>query len=179
VTAPPAQDVRSAFAATLGKASRQWRYLVDSRLKAFGLTEATWRPLLHVSKFASAPRQKDLAESLGIEGPSLVRLLDALERDGFIVRRGTTDRRTKAIHLTPRGEKLGRKIDTVVAGVREEVLAGISDAELGAAFVVLETIQRSIAARTGAAKPVRPRAGRLAAGELLRAAASRPRGKRA
>lgn len=179
MTAPPVQDMRSAFAATLGKASRQWRYLVDSRLKAFGLTEATWRPLLHVSKFASAPRQKDLAESLGIEGPSLVRLLDALERDGFIVRRGTADRRTKAIHLTPRGERLGRKIDTVVAGVREEVLAGISDAELGAAFLVLESIQRSIAAKTGAAKPVRPRAGRLAAAELLRAAVPRPRGKRA
>src|SRR5262245_58110 len=179
MTVPRAHDVRSMFGYTLGRVSRQWRYLVDARLKTFGLTEATWRPLRHVARFEAPPRQKDLAESLGIEGPSLVRLLDALERDGFIVRRGTTDRRTKAIHLTPRGEKLGRKIDTVVAGVREEVLAGISDAELGAAFLVLETIQRSIAAKTGAAKPARPRSGRLAAAELLRTAAPRPRGKRA
>lgn len=156
MTVPPAHEVRSAFGALLGGVSRQWRYLVDARLKDFGLTDATWRPLLHVSKFEAAPRQKDLAESLGIEGPSLVRLLDALERDGFIVRRVTADRRTKAIHLTPRGEKLGRKIETVVAAVREEILAGISDRELASAFIVLETVQRSIVAGS-AASPRSPR----------------------
>jgi len=147
MTLPRGHDVRSNFGAKLGRVSRQWRYLVDARLKGFGLTEATWRPLRHLARFDAPPRQKDLAESLGIEGPSLVRLLDALERDGFIVRRGTDDRRTKTIHLTPHGEKLGRKIETVAAAVREEILNGISDQELAAAFQVLETIQRSIEAK--------------------------------
>ena len=147
MTVPRAHDVRSMFGYTLGRVSRQWRYLVDARLKTFGLTEATWRPLRHVARFEKPPRQKDLAESLGIEGPSLVRLLDALESDGFIVRRGTDDRRTKTIHLTPRGEKLGRKIEAVVTEVRDVVLAGIADQDLAVASQVLQAMQKAIAAQ--------------------------------
>src|SRR6185295_12961479 len=127
---PPApssgSDGRAAFGALIGQVARRWRALVDARLKAFGLTEATWRPLLHLSKFPAPPRQTDLAESLSIEGPSLVRLLDTLERDGYILRCADSDRRTKTIRLTPRGETLQRKIAAVVADTRDQVLAGVA-----------------------------------------------------
>ena len=152
------EHTRAAFGPTLGKVFRRWRGLVDRRLKAFGLTEATWRPLLHVSRFDSPPRQTDLAESLGIMGPSLVRLLDALERDGLIVRCGDADRRTKTIRLTPRGEALQGKIEAVVIEVRRELLAGISDRDLATATRVLEQVGASIE-RIGRA-PSRPAARR-------------------
>ena len=161
---PPAPssgaDRRAAFGALIGQVARRWRALVDARLKEFGLTEASWRPLLHLSKFAAPPRQTDLAESLSIEGPSLVRLLDTLERDGYILRCADSDRRTKTIRLTPRGETLQRKIAAVVADTRNQVLAGIADRRLAAAAQVLEEVQRSIHA-LGASKdgstPRRPR----------------------
>jgi DNA-binding MarR family transcriptional regulator len=90
----------------LGQVARRWRALIDTRLKVFGLTDATWRPLLHLSKLPAPPRQTDLADSLGIEGPSLVRLLDTLERDGYIVRCADSDRRTKTIRQV--GERAAR-----------------------------------------------------------------------
>jgi MarR family transcriptional regulator for hemolysin len=126
--------------------ARRWRALVDVRLKEFGLTEATWRPLLHLSKFSAPPRQTDLAESLSIEGPSLVRLLDMLERDGYILRCADSDRRTKTIRLTPRGETLQRKIAAVVADTRSQVLADVAGRRLMAAIEVLEEVQRAIQA---------------------------------
>jgi MarR family transcriptional regulator for hemolysin len=130
----------------LGQVARRWRALVDTRLKVFGLTDATWRPLLHLSKLPGPPRQTDLAESLGIEGPSLVRLLDTLERDGYIVRCADSDRRTKTIRLTPRGETLQRKIEAVVAETRDQLLGGVPDSRLVAAIRVLDDVQRSIEA---------------------------------
>lgn len=132
------------FGALIGQVARRWRALVDARLKEYGLTEATWRPLLHLSKFPAPPRQTDLAESLSIEGPSLVRLLDTLERDGYILRCADSDRRTKTIRLTPRGQTLQRKIAAVVAETRDEVLAGVADRQLASAIEVLEEVQRSI-----------------------------------
>ncbi|HZF32624.1 MAG TPA: MarR family transcriptional regulator [Candidatus Angelobacter sp.] len=144
-------DLQAAFGAQVGQVARRWRALVDARLKEFGLTEATWRPLLRLSKFATPPRQTDLAESLSIEGPSLVRLLDTLERDGYILRCADSDRRTKTIRLTPRGETLQRKIAAVVADTRSRVLAGVADRRLAAALQVLEEVERSIRA-LGASK---------------------------
>jgi len=125
------------------------------RLKQYGLTEATWRPLLHLSKFEAPPRQTDLAESLSIEGPSLVRLLDTLERDGYILRCADSDRRTKTIRLTARGETLQRKIEAVVAETRDEVLAGVSERQLSAAIEVLEEAQRAVRRLAEAGRPAR------------------------
>ena len=149
-------DPRAAFGALIGQVARRWRALVDLRLKEYGLTEATWRPLLHLSKFEAPPRQTDLAESLSIEGPSLVRLLDTLERDGYILRCADSDRRTKIIRLTPRGETLQRKIAAVVAETRDQVLAGVADRQLAAATEVLEEVQRAIRG-LGEASPAKRR----------------------
>jgi MarR family transcriptional regulator, transcriptional regulator for hemolysin len=148
-------DRRAVFGALIGQVARRWRALVDARLKEYGLTEATWRPLLHLSKFPAPPRQTDLAESLSIEGPSLVRLLDTLERDGYILRCADSDRRTKTIRLTPRGETLQRKIAAVVAVTRDQVLAGVADRRLAAATEVLEEVQRSILVLGEAGTPSR------------------------
>ena len=143
--APPSgADPRAAFGALIGQVARRWRAVVDLRLKEYGLTEATWRPLLHLSKFEAPPRQTDLAESLSIEGPSLVRLLDTLERDGYVLRCADTDRRTKTIRLTARGETLQRKIAAVVAETRGQVLADVSERQLAVAIEVLEEVQRAI-----------------------------------
>ena len=153
-------DRRAVFGALIGQVARRWRALVDARLKEYGLTEATWRPLLHLSKFPAPPRQTDLAESLSIEGPSLVRLLDTLERDGYILRCADSDRRTKTIPLTPRGETLQRKIAAVVADTRNQVLAGVADRRLAAATEVLEQVQRSILALNAFEVSVAPRRAR-------------------
>jgi MarR family transcriptional regulator for hemolysin len=148
-------DLQAVFGTLVGQVARRWRALVDMRLKEYGLTEATWRPLLHLSKFEAAPRQTDLAESLSIEGPSLVRLLDTLERDGYILRCADSDRRTKTIRLTARGETLQRKIAAVVAETRGQVLADVGERQLLAATAVLEEVQRSIQALAETAVPTR------------------------
>src|SRR5258708_4762906 len=68
----------------------------DGGLAPFGLTEATWLPLVRVARAPAPMRQKHLAASLVLDGSTVVRLLDALEASGLIERREeSADRRAK------------------------------------------------------------------------------------
>src|ERR1700722_20905977 len=96
-------EIRAPFGAIVSQTARRWRRAVDRRLQPFGLTEATWLPLLRVARAPAAMRQKDLAASLSLDSSSVVGLLDALEEAGFVERREDSDRRAKAVVLAGGG----------------------------------------------------------------------------
>ena len=62
----PSVDERTLLARRIALASRQWRRAVNLRLGAYGLTEATWLPLLHLSRAEEPMRQKELAAALEV-----------------------------------------------------------------------------------------------------------------
>jgi MarR family transcriptional regulator for hemolysin len=144
------------FGFQISRIARRLRQAVDVELRAYGLTEATWRPLVYVARLGAGVRQKELAVALGIEGPSLVRLLDGLERRGLIERReDDTDRRARGIHLTAAGRALQRRVAKVSGAVQRRVLAGVAPADLAAcdrAFAVIETALDEAAAGAPAAR---------------------------
>ncbi len=121
--------------------ARQWRKAIDRELLAFGLTEATWLPLLHVARAEAPMRQKDLAASLTLDNSSVVRLLDALEAAGMIERRAdAVDRRAKGLVLTKRGRATVAKVEAVSTRIRAELLHDVSAGDLGVATRVLDHI---------------------------------------
>src|SRR5579871_1146066 len=90
------RQLRDGFGSLVARAARQWRREVDRRLQPFGLTEATWLPLIYLARAKAPMRQKDLAAALTLDGSSVVRLLDALEASRLIERREEgADRRAK------------------------------------------------------------------------------------
>jgi MarR family transcriptional regulator, transcriptional regulator for hemolysin len=146
----PSLDIRQIFGSRLGYVSRQWRRAVDERLLLFGLTEATWLPLLYVARSRMPMRQKDLAELIGIESSTLVRLIDALDHAELIERRTDGDRRARTLCLTPRGLALVEQVEVVSAAIRQQILAGITDEEL---TITLSVIDRICVALTQARAP--------------------------
>ena len=146
----PPLNIRQVFGRRLGYTARQWRLAVDERLQPFGLTEASWLPLLHLARGRMPMRQKDLAESVGIESSTLVRLIDALDEAGLIERRTDCDRRAKILCLTPRGRAQVEKVEEAAAAIRQQILASISDEEL---TMTLSVIDRICAALTRARAP--------------------------
>src|SRR5918997_3858468 len=85
---------------SIGQISRRWRARLDGRMAAFGLTEARWLPLLHLARGGDGLTQKALAARLGVEGPTLVRTLDWLEREGLGAPRAVPhDRRGQSVAL--------------------------------------------------------------------------------
>jgi MarR family transcriptional regulator for hemolysin len=130
------------FGALLSRTARSWRRAVDRRLQPFGLTEATWLPLLRVARASAPMRQKDLAASLSLDSSSVVRLLDALQAAGLVERREEEDRRAKAIVLTALGQKTVARVESVAREVRQEALADVADGDVAAAARVLGHICR-------------------------------------
>jgi MarR family transcriptional regulator for hemolysin len=133
-------DIGEGFSVELGRISRRWRARLDERLRQTGLTQARWVVLLQLSRVGPVA-QRELAERLGIEGPTLVRVLDNLEKQGLVERRPCDgDKRVKEIHLTDAARPLIEKIARISAELRGQVLADIPDEELRGALAVLRVI---------------------------------------
>lgn len=133
------------FGFNVARLARRLRQAVDAELQAFGLTEATWRPLAYVGRLGGGVRQKELAIALSIEGPSLVRLLDGLERRGLIERReDETDRRARGIYLTRAGHDLAVRVAKVGTEIQTRLLTSVPPADLEICQRVLANMERQL-----------------------------------
>ncbi|WP_454858931.1 MarR family winged helix-turn-helix transcriptional regulator [Rhizobium binxianense] len=115
-----------AFGALIGQVNRLWRRSIDESLSQLGLTEATWRPLIYISRAAQPLSQNDLAELLSLDRSSIVRLLDKLEGSGFVVRReDSIDRRVKRLQLTSRGQNIAEQAESASRQLHAKVFNAI------------------------------------------------------
>jgi MarR family transcriptional regulator for hemolysin len=139
---------RSNLLFRLSYLTRRWRQVLDAEFHSSGLTDATWRPLLHLHILGDGIRQKDLAASIGIEGPSLVRLIDTLIAKGLIERAtDSSDRRAKLLCLTPAGGEVVARIRETVTRLEDELLRPFSDSDIarfGEFVMQLETTASDI-----------------------------------
>src|SRR5215472_16344869 len=143
---PTAKQIDFGF--RVARIARRLRQAVDAELRVLGLTEATWRPVVYVRRLGDGVRQKELATALSIEGPSLVRILDNLERRGLIERRADeSDRRARGIHLTRAGRELARRAAKVGGEIQMRLLANVPPQELEACLRVLGSIERELEER--------------------------------
>jgi MarR family transcriptional regulator for hemolysin len=138
----PLQGIRYKFSRLLTVTQRRWAHYLDKRLAMLGLTDAKWHTLVEISKSQTTLNQRELADRLGIEPATLVKLLDGLAAKKLVRRVADgTDRRTKRIEITPAGSNVLGKISAVAEEIRNELLQDVSDKELRAAIAVLERVQ--------------------------------------
>ncbi|HSG88110.1 MAG TPA: MarR family transcriptional regulator [Pseudomonadales bacterium] len=138
--------VRERFGFTLGRLGRIWRQQLDARLLARGVSYSRWVVLAYLTRLGEGINQKDLAGYMGIEAPTLVRLLDGLEAEGLVERRPhPADRRAKAVHLTANAAPELAQFNEVAREVRATLLDGISEADLETCLMVLDRIDRNAA----------------------------------
>ncbi|GLS45950.1 MarR family winged helix-turn-helix transcriptional regulator [Methylobacterium brachythecii] len=141
--------LRQAYTQALLLAGRHWRRAADAVVQPHGISDATALPLLMIGRMQGEPRQNALADAVGIEGPSLVRLLDQLCAAGLVQRKeDPTDRRAKVLSLTPAGQSTVARMETDLDHLRESVFARVSRADLEASlrvFRVLQDVDRTTA----------------------------------
>ncbi|MGE4504699.1 MAG: MarR family winged helix-turn-helix transcriptional regulator [Desulfovibrionaceae bacterium] len=111
--------------------SREWRKLIDARLRDRAMSASRWQVLKTLDLIGHPASQKEIADFIGIGGPTLVRSLDGLERDGWVRRRlSERDRRVKLVELRPKATRLLEEITQVCLGIQEEVLAPLQEQEI-------------------------------------------------
>jgi MarR family transcriptional regulator for hemolysin len=123
--------------------ARAWRTKLDQRLRPLGLSQGKWRTLIHLSQGGNKLTQKEIADRMGVEGATVAGLLNRLQDDGWIERRGSEDdRRCKIIHLQRRSKSVLDKIFNTAHELRHELIEDISQGDLETCIRVLDQIRK-------------------------------------
>jgi MarR family transcriptional regulator, transcriptional regulator for hemolysin len=135
-------DLEERFADTLHATARAWRLAVDRRLKCLGTSQASWTTIAVVARARSLLSQSELADHLGVEGATIVSMVDRLVKGGLVVRQtSSADRRVKRVMLTDAGSRLYDNVKAVATDMRKELLANVDPKHLVVATELLETLQ--------------------------------------
>lgn len=124
--APDSHAEAPLFGYTLMGLGRQWRRVIHLRLAELGLTDATWVPLFHLHAAGQGISLKALAQRVGLESSTLVRVVDLLESRG-LVRRETDvqDRRSKLLQVTDAGRAAVADVRAKLVQVEGRLLDGM------------------------------------------------------
>jgi MarR family transcriptional regulator for hemolysin len=134
--------LQRAITTLLPQLSRAYRKHIDRAFLSLGVSQTLGLPVMLLGRLGDGVRQGALVEALGIEPPSLVPLLDQLERSGLVERRPcVADKRAKTLHLTPTGHDLATRAEAAAETVRSALLGGISVEDLAATVRVLTAFQ--------------------------------------
>jgi len=141
-------DLEERFSEALHSTSRSWRQAVDRRLKYLGVSQASWMTIAITAKARSPLSQSELADRLGVEGATIVAMIDRLVKAGLVLREAsTTDRRVKRVVLTPAGLKVYEKVKAEGTALRKELLANMDAKKLLIATELLEALREIIETR--------------------------------
>jgi MarR family transcriptional regulator for hemolysin len=129
----------------IGTVSQKWRQQMNQRLKPFGLNLSMRQVLLQLHRHPEGLMQRDLAERLGIEGPTLVRLLDLLEQKEWIRRiSAADDKRRKFAVLSAKASKQIQIIEKQSEELRQRMLAGLSPIEIETGLGLMRRMQNNL-----------------------------------
>lgn len=135
-------ELEERFADALHGTARIWRQAIDRRLKNLGMSQASWMTIAVASKARAPLSQSELADRLGVEGATMVAMVDRLAKAGFVIRQPCqNDRRINRVVLTEEGNRLVETVKTEAAAVRKELLATIDPEKLAVATELLEALQ--------------------------------------
>lgn len=128
----------------LAQTAKIVRRALDDAMVAKGGSLPVWSVLISV-KSRQFGHQRQLAESVGIQGATLTHHLNAMEADGLLTRRrDPANRRKHLVELTPSGETLFLRLrDTAIAFDRQ-LRAGLRQEELEAARLVFARLRANV-----------------------------------
>ena len=104
----------------------------DKSLAGVGGSLTVWLVLVELQGQVHG-RQRELAEAVGIEGPTLTHHLNRMEAAGLVTRRRDPEnRRVHRVELTDEGRAAFFRLLDTVAAFDDRLRAGFSDEELAA-----------------------------------------------
>ncbi|WEK45951.1 MAG: MarR family transcriptional regulator [Candidatus Andeanibacterium colombiense] len=122
-------EIRLTIALVL--AGRRWRTLLDEKFRPLNQSAARMEALAAIINSPPLSAQVDIAKRLRIEGPTLTRMLDALEADGLVQRLpDPADRRTKQLKVTPAGEAALKDMFDIADELRNRLFEDYTDEQI-------------------------------------------------
>lgn len=130
----------------LTDSARLLRKLIDRRLQPLGLSRAQWSILAILSNHDGLS-QSQISDELEIEKSTAGRLIDQVEKSGWIERRSIPgDRRLWGIHLTDRARRLTDEVESVILQTRAEMLRGLTEEQQQHLSELLQRVKANLSA---------------------------------
>ncbi|HZV57553.1 MAG TPA: MarR family transcriptional regulator [Sphingobium sp.] len=126
------RDLEYRLSRILVMAGRIWATHADNVLRAeAGQSRARWQTLFAIDFGEQPVTMTDIGVRLNVQWPTLVRVLEGLEKDGLISRvDNPRDGRSRLVSITEAGRTLLREVRPTLDIERARLLAGLSDEEL-------------------------------------------------
>jgi MarR family transcriptional regulator for hemolysin len=140
------EDMKLGFTRRVIFLARRWRNAINDGLREIGQSHARWTALLWISILEGKASHSELAERVGVELPTLIRLLNRLEAEGLLERGilAAGHSRAKSVRLTPAGEAVLQEMSVITERVRQAFLDGVDpDKLMGCMSVLDELLERS------------------------------------
>ena len=142
------EELHFQFTTLVTQFSRRWRNRLNERLAEVGQTQARCESLFWIEVAGGRATQRELADRVGIEGPTFARMLDTLEEEGLVERRTSKDdRRTKTIALKKRAVPGLKAIGEIVGTARRDLLQDIDEKELVAVVSLMRILMTKLERR--------------------------------
>jgi MarR family transcriptional regulator for hemolysin len=135
-----------ALTQTLIHVARAYKAAGDQVAADFDLSHASAWPLMMISRLGDGTRAGVLAEAVGIEAPSLVRIIDQLISAGLVLRHDDpTDRRAKTLSLTAEGRSVAERLEKALTPFRRQQFKDMPQADVEACLRVLTRLDLRLA----------------------------------
>jgi MarR family transcriptional regulator for hemolysin len=133
-------DFENSVGFVVNNTAKSFQRSLDIELRRnVGVTLNQWR-VVGSLVFKPGLTQKEIADKMGIEGATLVPVIDKMEKDGLLKRKtDLTDRRANRIYLTPKADSLWQSMTECALKIRKSSTKNISDADIQ---ITLDTLRK-------------------------------------
>lgn len=137
---------KTTFGFLVTDVTRLMRKHFDRRAVRFGLTRAQWRALKRVHH-SEGLTQNELAEFLEMEPIAIGRVIDRLQKAGFIERRADpNDRRCWRLHLLPKAHAVVDDMEQISSELFKQSQRGITAADMKIMLDVFTRMKQNLVA---------------------------------
>ena len=135
---------KTSFGFLVTDVTRLMRKHFDRRAERFGLTRAQWRALKRLNH-GEGISQNDLAEFLEMEPIAVGRVIDWLQKAGFVERRADpNDRRAWRLYLTAKAHAVVDDMESISSSLFRDAQKGISAADMKTMISVLACMKDNL-----------------------------------
>ncbi|MEO7432218.1 MAG: MarR family transcriptional regulator [Dokdonella sp.] len=144
------QATDSTFAYLMQDVTRHLRTHFDRRAVRFKLTRAQWRALKAIRR-KEGLSQTELADFLDMQPIPVGRVIDRLEKTGYVERRADPgDRRRWSLYLTAKANAVVAEMEIIAKGLRDDALSNVKREDFETLVRVLAQIKDNLVALDGA-----------------------------
>jgi MarR family transcriptional regulator, transcriptional regulator for hemolysin len=138
-------DFQNSIGFIINRTARAFVKALDLELREkVGVTVGQWKVIVMLVK-QNGLTQKEIADRLGLEGPTLIPIIDKMEKEGLVVRRvDSADRRNNRIYRTDKADALWNRMVECATKVRQISVKDISEENISSMRNVLDNIWQNL-----------------------------------